>query len=124
MMTRCSTLYSRSRPKSHAAPQNTVPSFQNKVVTAAGLALAGAFAARAGGIAADAWAALPESLAELSAADAVRLLTSANDFLERGGGAALHILIAGGEILCRAPEIFDEWISLLSFAAAPDSFDC
>jgi len=90
-----------------------IKSFQNEGVTAAALALAGAFAARAGGIAADAWAALPARLAELSAADAVRLLTSANDFLERGGGAALHILIAGGEILRRAPEIFDEWIALL-----------
>src|ERR1043166_5805848 len=90
-----------------------IKNFQNESVTAGALALAGAFAARAGGIAADAWAALPESLAELSAADAVRLLTSANDFLERGGGAALHILIAGGEILCRAPEIFDEWSALL-----------
>jgi hypothetical protein len=56
---------------------------------------------------------IPESLAELSATDAIRLLSSANDFLERGGGAALHILIAGGEILRRAPEIFDEWIALL-----------
>jgi len=90
-----------------------IKSFQNDAVTASALALAGAFAARAGGIAADAWSALPESLAELSAGDAIRLLTSANDFLERGGGAALHILIAGGEILRRAPEIFDEWIALL-----------
>jgi hypothetical protein len=60
----------------------------------------------------------PEALAELSAPDASRLLKSANDFLERGGGAALHILIAGGEILRRAPEIFDEWIALLWVVAA------
>ena len=90
-----------------------IKSFHNESVTAGALALAGAFAARAGGIAADAWAAIPESLAELSATDAIRLLTNANDFLERGGGAALHILVAGGEILRRAPEIFDEWIALL-----------
>jgi hypothetical protein len=90
-----------------------IKSFHNEALTAAVLALAGAFATRAGGIAADAWAVIPESLAELSATDAIRLLTSANDFLERGGGAALHILIAGGEILRRAPEIFDEWIALL-----------
>ncbi len=87
-------------------------------VTAAALALARAFAARAGGIASDAWAVLPEALAELSASDARRLLKSANDFLERGGGAALHILITGGEILRRAPEIFDEWIALLWVVAA------
>src|SRR5215217_330445 len=88
-------------------------SFQNSEVTAAALALSGAFASRAGGIAADAWAVTPEALAGLSATDATRLLQSANDFLERGGGAALHVLIAGGEILRRAPEIFDEWIALL-----------
>src|SRR6185369_17069984 len=90
-----------------------IKSFHNEAVTAAAVALAGAFATRAGGIAADAWTVIPEALAQLSAANAIRLLTSANDFLERGGGAALHILIAGGEILRRAPEIFDEWIALL-----------
>src|SRR5215217_4942993 len=87
--------------------------FRNAELTSAALALAGAFAARAGGIAADAWTVTPEAVAELSGADAIRLLKSANGFLERGGGAALHILIAGGEILRRAPEIFDEWIALL-----------
>src|SRR5688500_582917 len=93
-------------------------SFADREVTSAALALAGSFAARAGGIAADAWSAFPDALAELSTANAKRLLTSANDFLERGGGAALHILLAGGEILRRAPEIFDEWIALLWVVAA------
>jgi nitric oxide reductase NorD protein len=93
-------------------------SFGDPDVTAAALGLAGSFAVRAGGIAADAWSAIPEAVAELSPADAKRLLTSANDFLERGGGAALHILLSGGEILRRAPEIFDEWISLLWIVAA------
>ena len=92
--------------------------FGDEDLTSAALALAGAFAARAGGIASDAWAMIPEALAELSAPDATRLLTRANDFLERGGGAALHILVAGGEILRRAPEIFDEWIELLWVVAA------
>lgn len=93
-------------------------SFGDAEVTSAALGLAGSFAARAGGIAADAWSAIPEALAELAPADAKRLLTSANGFLERGGGAALHILLAGGEILRRAPEIFDEWIELLWVVAA------
>lgn len=75
--------------------------------------LASAFAARAGGIAADAWAAMPESIARLSAEDALRLLRRAGDFLERGGGAALHVLAAGGEVLRSVPEAFDEWIELL-----------
>ncbi|HJT67118.1 MAG TPA: VWA domain-containing protein [Pyrinomonadaceae bacterium] len=93
-------------------------SFDDAEVTAAALALASSFATRAGGIAADAWNAIPEALAELSASDAKRLLTNVNAFLERGGGAALHILLAGGEILRRAPEIFDDWIALLWAVAA------
>ena len=96
----------------------TLRSFGDPDVTAAALAFANSFATRAGGIAADAWTAFPESLAELSPSDAKRLLTGANDFLERGGGAALHILLSGGEILRRAPEIFDEWVALLWIVAA------
>ena len=101
-----------------SAVSREIKNFNNANVTAAALTLAGAFASRAGGIAADAWAVIPEALAELSAADAIRLLNTANNFLERGGGAALHVLIAGGEILRRAPEIFDEWIALLWVVAA------
>ena len=74
-------------------------SFNDPALTSAALVLAGAFASRAGGIAADAWSIIPEALTELSATDAKRLLTRANEFLERGGGAALHVLVAGGEIL-------------------------
>jgi nitric oxide reductase NorD protein len=88
-------------------------SLNNGNLTSVALSLASAFATRAGGIAADAWAMIPQALVELSAGDAIRLLTTTQNFLERGGGAALHILIAGGEILRRAPEIFDEWIALL-----------
>ncbi|HEU4768204.1 MAG TPA: VWA domain-containing protein [Pyrinomonadaceae bacterium] len=92
--------------------------FKDRAVTEAALSLASAFAARAGGIAADAWSSFPDALAQLSSADAIRLLTRTNDFLERGGGAALHVLLSGGEILRRAPEIFDEWIELLWVVAA------
>ncbi len=95
-----------------------IKKFNDANVTTAAVTLAGTFASRAGGIAADAWAVIPQALAELSTTDAIRLLNSSNAFLERGGGAALHILIAGGEILRRAPEIFDEWISLLWVVAA------
>ena len=93
-------------------------SFGDAAVIEAALALAGSFATRAGGIAADAWSAIPEALAELSDANAKRLLTNVNAFLERGGGAALHILLAGGEILRRAPEVFDDWVALLWVVAA------
>ena len=77
------------------------------------VALASSFAARAGGIAADAWGALPDAVAGLSSEDALRLLSRAGDFLERGGGAALHVLTAGGEVLRSVPESFDAWINLL-----------
>ena len=83
-----------------------------EIFSAAAL-LASAFAARAGGIAADAWSALPVALAGQKVSDAHKLLRRANDFLERGGGAALHVLLAGGEVLRVLPEAFDAWIELL-----------
>ena len=85
----------------------------NEQVTEKALALANAFAARAGGIAADAWAAIPQAITGLATADAIHLIDRSSEFLERGGGAALHILLSGGELLRRAPEIFDDWIELL-----------
>jgi nitric oxide reductase NorD protein len=82
-------------------------------VTKRGIELAAEFASRAGGIAADAWAALPAALANLQSLDALRLLGNTLGFLERGGGSALQVLITGGEILRTLPEIFDEWVKLL-----------
>jgi nitric oxide reductase NorD protein len=91
----------------------TLKDFDTPAVTANGLALAEAFASRAGGMAADAWASLPSAVEGLNSEDALRLFAAANSFLERGSGAALHILGAGGEILRRAAEIFNDWIDLL-----------
>ena len=82
-------------------------------LTGAAIDLASAFAERAGGIAADAWAALPDAIDRLDGAQALKLTRRAASFLERGGAAALHLLIAGGEILRTLPECFDEWIDLL-----------
>jgi hypothetical protein len=82
-------------------------------VTKKGIELAADFAARAGGIAADAWAALPAALANLDSHDALRLLSDTAGFLERGGGSALQVLITGGDILRSLPEMFDEWAKLL-----------
>jgi hypothetical protein len=79
----------------------------------AAVKLASAFAARAGGIAADAWTATPAALAGQTIENALRLLGRAGDFLERGGGAALHVLTAGGEVLRTLPEGFDSWVDLL-----------
>ena len=83
------------------------------ITTRAAIALTAAFAERAGGIAADAWASLPEALAGLDTERSLKLMRRATSFLERGGAAALNVLIAGGEILRALPESFDDWIDLL-----------
>src|SRR5262249_14339482 len=72
-----------------------------------------AFAEHAGGIAADAWASLPDAIDRLDADLSRRLMRRSMNFLERGGAAALHLLVAGGEILRALPECFDDWIDLL-----------
>lgn len=82
-------------------------------VALAAVALVEAFAARAGGIAADAWGALPDAMENLTARQSVALFERAGEFLDRGGATGLHVLVAGGETLRLAPEIFDEWIELL-----------
>jgi nitric oxide reductase NorD protein len=87
--------------------------FRNPEVTRQGIELAAEFAARAGGIAADAWAGLPAALGKLTGEDASKLLRTTREFLERGGGAALQVLLTGGEILRTLPEIFEEWVALL-----------
>ncbi len=88
------------------------------VVSRAAINLAAAFAARAGGIAADAWSAMPEATAGLDAQRTLALLLRAGEFLERGGGAALHVLNAGGEVLRAVPQAFADWIELLWTVAA------
>jgi nitric oxide reductase NorD protein len=88
------------------------PPLNNEIPIAA-IELASAFAERAGGIAADAWDSLPQAIDNLAADQALKLMRRATSFLERGGAAALNILIAGGEILRTLPECFDDWIDLL-----------
>jgi nitric oxide reductase NorD protein len=80
--------------------------------------LAKSFAEHAGGIAADAWVSIPAATARLDPDNALKLIRRARSFLERGGGAALQVLIAGGDILRTVPECFDEWIELLWAVAA------
>lgn len=82
-------------------------------VTRGALRLVELFAARAGGMAADAWTALPAATAGLDAANSLELFRRACSFLDRGGAAALHVLMAGGEALRFAPEAFADWIELL-----------
>jgi hypothetical protein len=75
------------------------------------------FALRAGGIAADLWAALPSAVEGLSAEATLRLFRHAKEFLGRGGAAALHATVAGGEVLRLMPEAFDDWAELLHAVA-------
>ncbi|HEX8492806.1 MAG TPA: VWA domain-containing protein [Pyrinomonadaceae bacterium] len=82
-------------------------------IVSASVVLAFSFAARAGGIAADVWAALPEALAGQTSENALRLLRCTVAFLERGGSAALHVLEAGSHVLRVVPEAFDAWLDLL-----------
>ncbi len=84
----------------------------------AAIDLAKSFAEHAGGIAADAWVSIPAATARLDPDNALKLIRRARSFLERGGGAALQVLIAGGNILRTVPECFDEWIELLWAVAA------
>lgn len=86
---------------------------QRDAVTESALKLANEFAARAGGIASDAWATLPNAIAGLKSSDAIRLLHGTGEFLERGGGVALQVLVSGSEFLRTLPEVFDQWIDLL-----------
>jgi hypothetical protein len=95
-----------------AAPKVFECANENEVANAV-VKLASAFSQRAGGMAADAWNVLPDALAKLKTDDAIKLLHEGENFLERGGGASLYILSAGGEVLRNTPDAFDDWIKLL-----------
>ncbi|MFL6284807.1 MAG: nitric oxide reductase activation protein NorD, partial [Pyrinomonadaceae bacterium] len=84
----------------------------------AALSLALVFASRVGGLAADMWAALPGAVEGLKADAALRLFRQSEGFLDRGGAAALHVLVAGGEVLRLFPVAFDAWGALLRSVAA------
>jgi len=82
-------------------------------LTSEAIDLVRAFAEHAGGIAADAWAALPAAFQGLPAAQCSRLLKRATNFLDRGGAVAFHFLMAGGDLLRALPDCFESWIELL-----------
>ncbi|HVF43594.1 MAG TPA: VWA domain-containing protein [Pyrinomonadaceae bacterium] len=84
----------------------------------AALSFAQVFAQRVGGLAADMWAALPGAVEGLKAEDVIRLFRQSEGFLDRGGAAALHVLVAGGEVLRLFPAAFDAWGALLRSVAA------
>lgn len=82
------------------------------------VSLASQFSARAGGIAADAWAALPGTLADLRPEDALRLIQTTTGFLDRGGSVALQVMIAAGELLRALGGAFDDWTGVLDALAS------
>jgi hypothetical protein len=84
----------------------------------AALSLGQTFAQRVGGLAADMWAALPGAVEGLKAEEVLRLFRQSEGFLDRGGAAALHVLVAGGEVLRLSPSAFDAWGALLRSVAA------
>ena len=93
--------------------ESSNPSETSPRVTAAAIELAAAFAARAGGIASDAWRAIPAAVSNLDEANALKLFDSSANLLDRSGSAAIQLLIAGGDVMRALPEIFDEWVELL-----------
>ncbi|HEX6189418.1 MAG TPA: VWA domain-containing protein [Pyrinomonadaceae bacterium] len=100
-----------------ASHRDPTPDTRHPLLFAA-VDLAKSFAEHAGGIAADAWVSIPAATAQLDPDNALKLIRRVRSFLERGGGAALQVLIAGGDILRTVPECFDEWIELLWAVAA------
>jgi len=77
------------------------------------VALASNFASRTGGMTADLWANLPDSLKKVSAENAVRLAEKAREFLEFGGSVTLHFVSAGADVLQKTDAVFDEWVAVL-----------
>ncbi len=84
-----------------------------KLVSDAVISLASAFVARTGGMTAELWIALPETLRKLSAEKAIKLTKKAVEFLEYGGNATLHFLSAGSEVSHRNFEVFEDWCALI-----------
>ena len=86
--------------------------FEDPSVATALIALALDFANRTGGLTADLWQSLPQTLDKLTATNAIRLMESAAAFLEYGGSVTLHFISSGSSVLAEAPAAFDDWVSL------------
>ncbi len=82
------------------------------------LSLTSQFANRTGGMTADLWANLPDSLAKLTAQNTVLLMQRAGEFLEFGGSVTLHFVSSGSDVLEAAETAFEEWCSLARTIAA------
>ena len=81
------------------------------------IALASQFANRTGGMTADLWANLPESLNKISAENAVILMEKSREFLEFGGSVTLHFVSAGSDVLQKTDKVFNVWCACLQAVA-------
>ncbi|HYJ90906.1 MAG TPA: hypothetical protein VEV84_06345, partial [Pyrinomonadaceae bacterium] len=80
--------------------------------------LAFQFANRTGGMTADLWTVLPAALERSDADEIIKLMSTAEQFLEFGGSVTLYLVESGASVLRIAPEAFDEWHSLARKIAA------
>lgn len=81
-------------------------------VASAVLSLTSQFANRTGGMTADLWANLPESLTKLNTQNAVLLMQRAGEFLEFGGSVTLYFVSSGSDVLASVEAAFEDWCVL------------
>ena len=86
---------------------------KNRQVSNSVIALASHFANRTGGMTADLWSNMPESLKKVSAKNAVVLMEKSREFLEFGGSVTLHFVSAGSDVLQKTDAVFEDWCAVL-----------
>ncbi|HEX8286708.1 MAG TPA: VWA domain-containing protein [Pyrinomonadaceae bacterium] len=86
---------------------------EKRAVAKSVIALASHFAVRTGGMTADLWANLPESLGKISAENAIVLMSKSREFLEYGGSVTLQFVAAGSDLLRKNDAIFEDWCGVL-----------
>lgn len=89
---------------------------KNKVAKSV-VALASNFANRTGGMTADLWSNLPESLKKVSAENVIRLMEKSREFLEFGGSVTLHFVSSGADVLQKTDKVFEDWCACLQLIA-------
>lgn len=90
---------------------------KSRAVALSVMSLASNFANRTGGMTADLWSNLPESLKKVSAENAIRLMEKSREFLEFGGSVTLHFVAAGADVLQKTDKVFEDWCDVLRHIA-------
>ncbi len=107
-----------SLKKFDKSPTNAERPLSNtRKVSKSVIALASHFANRTGGMTADLWTNLPESLKKVSAENAVVLMEKSREFLEFGGSVTLHFVSAGSVVLQKTDKVFEDWCAVLQIIA-------